>query len=207
MVGWKIGVQYLLGAWVCGFATFLWFEAKVGCISRPVFLLAMVWSAAGTFGYLAAWDFGKKRGLDPVREMVPLALLTAGSAVLYAFRHAIRPTGWVYAVEAVGGFLFGYAVTRLLGVRELTAKEGLARRRFLGVYRRTWLPAFLAMLFGAIPGVLAGAVLALRLWVPPEVNVLGWLWVGSGMAAGGFVGWRVARGVLRALFARGGSSP
>jgi hypothetical protein len=203
---WKVVVQCLLGAWVCGFATFLWFEAKVGCISRPVFLLAMVWSAAGIFGYLAAWDFGKKRGLGPVRELVPLALLTAGSAVLYAFRHAIRPAGWVYAAEAVGGFLFGYAVTRLPGVRELTAEENLARRRFLGVYRRTWLAAFLAMLFGGVPGVLAGAILALRPWTPPGVDVLGWLWVGSGMAAGGFAGWRVARGVLCGLFARGGSN-
>ena len=199
---WKAAVQYLLGAWVCGFATFLWFEAKVGCISRPVFLLAMVWLAAGTFGYLAAWDFGRKRGLDPVREMVPLALLAAGSAVLYAFRHAIKPAGWVYVVEVVGGFLFGYAVTRLLGVRVLTAEENLARRRFLKVYRRAWLPAFLAMLFGGVPGVLAGAILALRPWTPPGVDVLGWLWVGSGMAAGGFAGWRVAWRVVCSLFAR-----
>ncbi|MEW5932542.1 MAG: hypothetical protein AB1816_03030, partial [Bacillota bacterium] len=162
----------------------------------------MAWPAGGVLGYLAAWNFGRKRGLDPVREMVPLALLTTGSAVLYAFRHALRPTGGLYAVEAAGGFLFGYAVTLLLGVRELTDGEDLTRRRFLGVYYRTWLPAFLAVLLGAIPGVLAGAILALRLWIPPEVDVLGWLWVGSGMAAGGVAGWRLVWCLLYPFFAR-----
>lgn len=90
---WKVVVQYLLGAWVCGFATFLWVAVKPGFIPRPLYCLVMVWPAAGVFGYLAAWEFGRKRGLDPV------ALLTTGSAVLYAFRHAIRPAGWVYAAD------------------------------------------------------------------------------------------------------------